>query len=70
MSGAAAMAAGLVIVPAVSFVTRHVPGMAYEEGFLEEMFGKREEKRVGCRGLRPLPGFGAAPQKPLPQQKP
>ena len=70
MSGAAAMIAGLAIVPVVSCVTKHVPGMAFDEGFLDEIFGKREEKRVGCRGLRPLPGFGAAPQKPLPQQKP
>ena len=70
MSGAAAMIAGLVIVPVVSLVTKHVPGMAFDEGFLDEIFGKREEKRVGCRGLRPLPGFGAAPQKPVPQQKP
>ena len=25
------------------------------------------DKRAGCRGLRPLPGFGAAPQIPVPQ---
>lgn len=54
MSGAAAMAAGLVIVPAVSFVTRHVPGMAYEEGFLEEMFGEKAQagSDAGARAAR------------------
>ena len=51
MSGAAAMIAGLLIVPGVSLVTRHMPGMAYEEGFLEEMFGRAQpEATPGARG--------------------
>ena len=53
MSGAAAMAAGLAIVPAVSLATRHVPGMAFDEAFLEGMFGKAQAgSEAGARAAR------------------
>ena len=50
---AAAMAAGLAIVPAVSLATRHVPGMAFDEAFLEGMFGKAQAgSEAGARAAR------------------
>lgn len=53
MSGAAAMIAGLVIVPVVSLVTKHVPGMAFDEGFLDEIFGKAQAgSDAGTRAAR------------------
>ena len=53
MSGAAAMIAGLVIVPVVSLVTKHVPGMAFDEGFLDGIFGKAQAgSDAGTRAAR------------------
>ena len=47
------MIAGLAIVPVVSLVTKHVPGMAFDEGFLDEIFGKAQAgSDAGTRAAR------------------
>lgn len=54
MSGATAMAAGLLIVPAVSYLTRNVPGMRFDEAFLNGIFGKaaRAGSEAGARAAQ------------------